>query len=73
MRRRDFINAIASSSITWSITARAQQLTMPVVALVGGGGGDMSTRYVAAFHKGLNETGTIEGRNAAVEYHWLEG
>jgi hypothetical protein len=32
MRRRDFINAIASSSITWSITARAQQVTMPVVA-----------------------------------------
>ena len=22
---------------------------------------------------GLNETGTIEGQNATVEYHWLEG
>jgi putative tryptophan/tyrosine transport system substrate-binding protein len=46
---------------------------MPVVGLVGGGGGDVSTRYVTAFHKGLNETGTIEGQNATVEYHWLEG
>jgi putative ABC transport system substrate-binding protein len=52
--------------------ARAEP-AMPVVGLVGGGGGDISTRYVTAFRKGLNETGTIEGQNATVEYHWLEG
>ena len=28
---------------------------------------------MAAFRKGLNETGTIEGQNVTVEYHWLEG
>ena len=27
----------------------------------------------AAFRKGLNETGTVEGQNVTVEYHWLEG
>jgi putative ABC transport system substrate-binding protein len=26
-----------------------------------------------AFHKGLNETGYVEGQNVTVEYHWLEG
>jgi ABC-type uncharacterized transport system substrate-binding protein len=26
-----------------------------------------------AFRKGLNETGSIEGENLTVEYHWLEG
>jgi putative ABC transport system substrate-binding protein len=46
---------------------------MPVVALVGGGGGDISARYVTAFRKGLNETGIIEGQNATIEFHWLEG
>jgi putative ABC transport system substrate-binding protein len=44
---------------------------MPVVGLVGGG--DISTRYVTAFRKGLNETGIIEGQNVTVEYHWLKG
>jgi hypothetical protein len=28
---------------------------------------------MAAFRKGLNETGTVEGQNVTVEYHWLEG
>jgi putative ABC transport system substrate-binding protein len=72
MRRREFITFI-SGALACPLAAHAQQAAMPIVALVGGGGGDMSTRYVAAFHKGLNETGTIEGQNAAVEYHWLEG
>jgi putative ABC transport system substrate-binding protein len=28
---------------------------------------------VAAFRKGLGETGFVEGQNVTVEYHWLEG
>ena len=30
-------------------------------------------RVTAAFRKGLNETGYVEGQNVTVEYHWLEG
>src|SRR5215813_3557613 len=72
MKRRAFITLLGGA-LTWPLAARAQQPAVPVVALVGGGGGDVSTRYVTAFHKGLIETGTIEGQTATVEYHWLEG
>jgi putative tryptophan/tyrosine transport system substrate-binding protein len=72
MRRRDFITLLGGAAVSWPLDARGQQ-PVPVVGLVGGGGGDISTRYVTAFRKGLNETGIIEGQNATVEYHWLEG
>jgi putative ABC transport system substrate-binding protein len=51
----------------WPLAARAQQRTMPVVGFIRDG------RNVAAFRKGLNETGYVEGQNVTVEYHWLEG
>ena len=37
------------------------------------GSADASAHFAAAFRKGLNETGYIEGQNVTVEYHWLEG
>ena len=53
--------------------ARAQQPALPVVGFINPGSPDGSARYVAAFSKGLNETGYVEGQNVTVEYHWLEG
>ncbi len=44
-----------------------------MVAFIRDGSADASARFVAAFRKGLNETGYVEGQNVTVEYHWLEG
>lgn len=54
--------------------ARAEQPTLlPVVAFLHVGSADAIARFVAAFRKGLNENGYIEGQNVAVEYDGLEG
>ena len=73
MRRREFITLLSGAAVGLPLAARAQQPTLPVVALIRDGSADTAARYVAAFRKGLNETGYVEGQNVTVEYHWLEG
>ena len=72
MRRREFIAGMGGVA-AWSLAAAAQQPALPVVAFVANRSADASVYVVAAFRKGLGETGYVEGRNVAVEYHWLEG
>ena len=43
-----------------------------MVGFVRIGSADANARIVAAFRKGLNETGYVEGQNVTIEYHWLE-
>ena len=54
------------------MVARAQQPALPVVALLRTVSADGDEGYVAAFRKGLSETGYVEGQNVTVEYDWLE-
>jgi putative ABC transport system substrate-binding protein len=73
MRRREFVTLVGGAAVGWPRAGRAQQPAMPVVGFIRDGSADGSARFVAAFRKGLNETGYVEGQNVTVEYHWLEG
>jgi len=73
MRRREFISLVGGVAATWPLAALAQQSALPVVAFVRDGSSEANARYMAAFRKGLNESGYVEGQNVSVEYHWLEG
>ncbi len=66
MRRRTFIAGLGSAA-AWPVVARGQLGAGCGLSLLGSA---TSPLLLAAFRKGLGDTGHIEGKNVAVEYRW---
>jgi putative ABC transport system substrate-binding protein len=62
MRRREFIAGLGGA-VAWPALAQA----LPVIGLLESSSPEDSAEVLAAFRKGLAETGYAEGRNVTIE------
>ena len=71
MRRRDFITLLAAAA-TWPQVARALEPASPIIGFLGEAPPELMASRVAAFHRGLEEIGYVEGRNVTIDWRSAE-
>jgi len=69
--RRAFMAGVGGV-MAWPVMTRAQQSTIPVLGVLHPGSSAEFTNFLAAFRKGLVQTGFVEGQNLLIEYRWAD-
>jgi putative ABC transport system substrate-binding protein len=69
MRRREFIKLIGGVAATWPLAVQAQQPVLPVVGVLRT---TEAAEVIAAFRRGLNDSGYTEGNNVTVDIRVTE-
>ena len=75
MKRRELLAILGGAAFALPVAARAQQKAMPVIGYLASTSprSEAFTQTVAAFRRGLNEAGYVEGQNIAIEFRFAEG
>ena len=71
LRRRQFITLLGGAA-AWPFPAHAQQPTIAMVGFLDAASAGERSQAVAAFRKGLAESGYQEGKNVAIEFRWAQ-
>jgi putative ABC transport system substrate-binding protein len=70
LKRREFVTLLGGAATTWSLSARSQAPSMPVVGYLSNVSPNTASAQVEAIRQGLAEAGFVEDRNLAIEYRW---
>jgi ABC-type uncharacterized transport system substrate-binding protein len=71
VNRREFIGLLGGAA-AWPLAAHAQQPTMPVIGFLSPNAPGTNDYLLPEFHRGLKDTGYVEGQNVVIEYRWAE-
>ena len=73
IRRREFVVTLGGAAAAWPLAARAQQATMPMIGLLHPLSPNTYGDRLGIFHRGLKDSGYVEGDNVTIVSRWAEG
>jgi putative ABC transport system substrate-binding protein len=73
MRRRDFLGVLSGAAMATPFPALAQQAALPVVGFLNPTSSKLYEFNAAAFRRGLQDVGFVDGENVRIEYRWADG